>query len=134
MVTLCSLVSARELVKETIELPFIVDGRDIHLKASFGVASYPRHGRNADAVFRGAEAALHRSMRRPNSEIVHYHDDMQARAKHKFNLQAELRQAIENGEIVPHYQPQIALTSGNLAGAEALARWTLPDVSAICGW
>ena len=120
-----------ELVKETIELPFVVDERDIHLKASFGVASYPRHGRSANGIFRGAEAALHRSIRRPDSDIVYYHDDMQARAKHKFNLQAELRRAIENGDVVPHYQPQIALTSGNLAGAEALARWALPDGSEV---
>ena len=120
-----------EAIKSTVEEPFLIEARDIYLKAAVGVASYPDHGSDANQVFRCAESALHRSMRRIDNTIVYYHGAMKARAKDKFNLQAELRHAIECGEIISYYQPQIALPSGRLAGAEALARWTRPDGSIV---
>ena len=120
-----------ELLKAVIETPFEVDGRDLHLKVSVGVATHPAHGSNAKTVFRCAESALHRSMRKIGNDIVYYHSEMQVRAKHKFDLQAELRQAIENGEIITYFQPQLSLITGKLVGAEALARWTRPDGSVV---
>jgi len=52
---------------------------------------------------------------------------MQNRARHKFDMEAELRHAIESGEVITYFQPQLCLKTGRLAGVEALARWTLPD-------
>ena len=101
------------------------------LKASIGVAWHPMHGRDAKTVFSCAEAALHRSMRRPERSVTWYHSEMGHRAKHKFDLQSELRQAIENGEIITWFQPQLSLDSGKIAGVEALARWHRPDGTVI---
>ncbi len=122
--------SLQELVKQlkvAIEEPFPVSGRDLYLKASIGVAWHPVHGSDAKSVFRCAEAALHRSMRRPQSGITYYHSEMRYRARHKFDLEAELRTAIDSGQISAYFQPQLCLRSGRLAGVEALARWTRPD-------
>lgn len=116
-----------ESIKNRVEEPFLVDGREIYLKASVGVAWHPVHGRDARTVFRCAEAALHRSMRKPHGGITWYHTEMQDRALHKFDLQSELRQALDNGEIITWYQPQLSLHSGKVAGVEALARWKRPD-------
>jgi diguanylate cyclase (GGDEF)-like protein len=116
-----------ERVKTAVEEPFLINGRDLFLKAAIGAAWYPTHGQNAKSVFRCAEAALHRSMRRPDSGITYYHSEMQSTARHRFELETELRQAIENKEIIAHFQPQLCLKTGRLAGAEALARWQRPD-------
>jgi diguanylate cyclase (GGDEF)-like protein len=120
-----------EKVKKTVEDPFLIYGRDLFLKASIGVAWHPVHGRDAKKVFRCAEAALHRSMRSVDNKITYYHSEMRYRAKHKFDLEAELRGAIENGHITPYYQPQQCTSTGKLAGVEALARWIRPDGSIV---
>ncbi|MCI0518498.1 MAG: EAL domain-containing protein [Woeseiaceae bacterium] len=122
-----SLQELVERIKTTVEEPFLINGRDLFLKAALGAAWYPTHGENAKTVFRCAEAALHRSMRRPDNGITYYHNEMLISARHRFELETELRQAIEHKEIIAHFQPQLCLKTGRLAGAEALARWRRPD-------
>lgn len=114
-------------IRQSIEQPFLAGGREVYLKASIGAAWHPSHGRDAKSVFRCAESALHRSMRKPHSGITWYRAEMQDRAKYKFDLQSELRQALENGEIITWFQPQLSLKSGKIEGVEALARWRRPD-------
>lgn len=120
-----------ENVKQLVEEPFLINGRDLFLKASIGVSWHPVHGRNAKSVFRCAEAALHRSMRSLDRAITYYHSEMRFRARHKFDLEGELRGAIETGQITAYYQPQQSTMSGELAGVEALARWIRPDGSVV---
>jgi diguanylate cyclase (GGDEF)-like protein len=114
-------------IKETVEEPFLINGRDIFLKAAVGVAWHPDHGRDAKTVFRCAEAALHRSMRTIDHAVTHYHREMRYRARHKFDMETELRCAIDDGQIKTWYQPQQNTATGELDGAEALARWIRPD-------
>jgi diguanylate cyclase (GGDEF)-like protein len=116
-----------EAIKTSIEEPFLSNSRELFLKCSIGVAWHPNHGSEAKTVFSCAEAALHRSMRQPARCITWYHREMQDRARYKFDLQAELRQALINGEIIAWYQPQLSLKTGKIAGVEALARWQRPD-------
>ena len=120
-----------EQVKATVEQPFLINGRDLFLKTAVGVAWHPVHGRDARRVFRCAEAALHRSLRAIDQSITYYHNEMRYRARYKFDLEAELRTAIDNGQICAHYQPQQCTKTGELAGVEALARWTRPDGSVV---
>ena len=120
-----------EAVKQTVEEPFLINGRDLFLKVAIGVSWFPEHGRDAKSVFRCAEAALHRSMRSLDTSIIYYHSEMRYRARHKFDLEAELRGAIESGQIVAHYQPQQCAKTGKLAGVEALARWIRPDGTVV---
>jgi len=120
-----------EIVKNAVEEPFLINGRDLFLKAAVGVSWHPVHGRDAKSVFRCAEAALHRSMRSIDHVITYYHNEMRYRARHKFDLEAELRGAIDSGQIIAHYQPQQSTSTGELAGVEALARWVRPDGSMV---
>ncbi|MDH3546732.1 MAG: EAL domain-containing protein [Gammaproteobacteria bacterium] len=118
---------AAEEIKRVVEEPFLINGRDIFLKASIGVAWHPVHGRDAPLIFRCAEAALHRSMRNPEHAITYYHSEMRYRARHQFDMESEFRNAIELGQITAYYQPQQCTKTGQLAGVEALARWIRPD-------
>ncbi len=120
-----------EDVKRLVEEPFLIEGRDIFLKANMGVAWHPVHGRDAALVFRCAEAALHRSIRSVDGAITYYHSEMRYRARHKFDMEAEFRGAIEKGRIKAFYQPQQCVRSGELAGIEALARWIRADGSVV---
>lgn len=120
-----------ESVKRLVEEPFLINGRDLFMKASIGVAWHPVHGRDAKSVFRCAEAALHRSMRSLDNTVTYYHSEMRFRARHQFDLEAELRDAIETGQINAYYQPQQSTVTGELAGIEALARWIRPDGSVV---
>lgn len=114
-----------------VEEPFLIHGRDIFLKASVGVARHPVHGSDAKSVFQAAEAALHRSMRKLQGRVTYYHREMQHKALYKFDMEAELRRAIDNGDIITWFQPQLCLKSGKIAGVEALARWVRPDDSVV---
>jgi diguanylate cyclase (GGDEF)-like protein len=116
-----------ERVKRIVEEPFLINGRDLFLKASIGVAWHPVHGRDSKLIFRCAEAALHRSMRNPEHAITYYHNEMRYHARHKFDMETEFRAAIDQGHIRAWYQPQQNVASGELAGVEALARWVRPD-------
>jgi diguanylate cyclase (GGDEF)-like protein len=118
-------------IRQSIEDPFLLNGRELFLKSSIGVAWHPVHGDDAKSIFACAEAALHRSMRQPGRCVTWYHREMHNRAKYKFDLQSELRLAIENGEIITWYQPQLSLETGKIAGVEALARWHRPDGTII---
>ena len=120
-----------EDVKRTVEEPFLINGRDLFLKVAVGVAWHPVHGRDAKAVFRCAEAALHRSIRSLDHAITYYHTEMRHRARFKFDLEAELRNAMESGQVTAYYQPQQSTRTGELAGVEALARWIRPDGSVV---
>ena len=123
--------SVAERVKQSTEEPFLIDGRDLFLNVAMGVAWHPVHGRDARSVYRCAEAALHRSMRSLDHAITFYHQEMRFRARHKFDMEAELRVAIDNGDIHAWYQPQQSTEDGALAGVEALARWLRPDGSIV---
>ena len=114
-------------IRDTVLEPFVVNGRDLFMKASIGVAWHPEHGSDPGTVYRCAESALHRSMRRLDGCVTYYRSEMQFSARHQFDMEAELRQAIENGEITTFFQPQIELKSGQVAGVEALARWIRPN-------
>ncbi|MCH7822347.1 MAG: EAL domain-containing protein [Proteobacteria bacterium] len=116
-----------EQVKRAVEEPFLIDGRDIFLKTSIGVAAHPANGCDAKSIFRCAEAALHRSMRSPQHAITYYNSEMQYRAQHRFDLESEFRNALDDGQITAFYQPQQSTITGELAGVEALARWIRPD-------
>lgn len=118
-------------VKQLVEEPFLINGRDIFLKASIGAAWHPVHGRDAQLIFRCAEAALHRSMRGLDAGITYYHSEMRYRAQHKFDMEDEFRSAIENGQIKAFYQPQQCIKTGELAGVEALARWIRADGTVV---
>lgn len=126
-----AITELAEKVRRTVEEPFLINGRDLFLKAAIGVAWHPVHGRDAKRVFRCAEAALHRSIRSLDNAITYYHSEMRFRARHKFDLEAELRGAIDSGQITAYYQPQQSTKTGELAGVEALARWIRPDGSVV---
>ena len=99
---------------------------------SVGVAIFPRDGDSAETLLRNADAAMYRAKERGRGRYCFYESSLNARVKRRLELEAGLREAIAQGELVVHYQPKLATGSGRIVGAEALLRWNsakLGDVS-----
>lgn len=98
--------------------------------AKVGVALFPDHGGDADALFRNAEAALKKAKAR-GDRYLFYTDQMMATVSIRLTLENQLRQALDKGEFVLHYQPKVNLLTGKVSGAEALIRWNDPRTGLV---
>ena len=108
-----------------LEQPFLVDGLPLHVEASVGVARFPRHGGDVDALLQRADVAMYvaKETGTPHAVYTAEHDRHDTTS---LTLLSELPRAIREGELVLHYQPKLTLATGELAGVEALTSWRHP--------
>jgi diguanylate cyclase len=105
-----------------VERPFLIEGHSLEVTGSIGIAVFPRHGADAETLFRRADVAMYVAKRSANSYALYRSEDDPYDAS-RLLLRADLRAAIAQGEIILHYQPQVAMATGVVTGVEALARW-----------
>jgi diguanylate cyclase (GGDEF)-like protein len=113
-------------IRDLLGAPFILDEHKIYITVTAGISLSPTDGENAQELLKNAGVALSRAMGRGGNNYQFYRSDMNARALARLTLEAELRRALENGELTLHYQPQVELNPQRVIGAEALARWQHP--------
>ncbi|MEI8394808.1 MAG: EAL domain-containing protein [Rhodospirillaceae bacterium] len=111
--------------------PFLVEGRELSSSASLGVAVYPDDGHDFDTLLRRADTAMYHAKDGGRNRCSFFNFGMNANAGERLALRNELRLALEKGEFVLHYQPQIDLGSGAVVGAEALIRWQHPELGLV---
>ena len=104
------------------ERPFIIQGRQIQLGTSIGVARFPSDGRDGGDLLKAADLALYVAKEKRGT-FEAFNSDMLIRAEEYRQLLHDLKQAIADDELELHYQPQVSLTDGSCIGAEALLRW-----------
>jgi len=104
---------------------FKIEGHYLKLGMSIGVAIYPADGTNAKTLLTNADAALYRAKAETRGMAMFFEPEMSARLHARYALQEDLRSAIDHGELLLHYQPQVTM-SGDAIGFEALARWQCP--------
>ena len=107
--------------------PFVIDGEEIVVTASLGIALYPLDGASADALLKNADTAMYRAKELGKNTYQFFADDMNKTAVAKLTLESELRKALERKQFVLHYQPKIDARSGVIVGVEALIRWSHPE-------
>src|ERR1700733_1028163 len=105
--------------------PFQLNDAEFRIAAKIGVALFPDDGANADTLFKNAEAALKKT-KTSGDRYLFYTQKMTETAASKLTLENQLRQALERGEFVLHYQPKVSVANGKLTSAEALIRWNDP--------
>ncbi|MDA8384300.1 MAG: EAL domain-containing protein [Betaproteobacteria bacterium] len=108
--------------------PLAIDGKDITTSASIGIALYPEDAPNAEDLVRAADAAMYRAKERGRGNYQFYTSALTRRALHHLSVEQGLRRALERGEFVLYYQPQVALADETIVGAEALLRWRHPQI------
>jgi diguanylate cyclase (GGDEF)-like protein len=102
---------------------FRIDGEELQLDTSIGIAIAPHHGRNTDALLASADLALYRAKDMGGGAISFFEPHLRTQVEMRRKLQCELRGAFEAGEFELLYQPQVELADGRIVGAEALLRW-----------
>ncbi|WP_203821502.1 putative bifunctional diguanylate cyclase/phosphodiesterase [Paractinoplanes ferrugineus] len=121
---------ARRIV-EVLEQPFGSDTRDIHVQASIGLAAASALGESegdgAEQLMRNADLAMYKAKSAGGGCYAAYHPDMLAGLVERLELEADLRVALERGQLQLHYQPTVDLVTSEVIGFEALARWQHPQ-------
>jgi diguanylate cyclase (GGDEF)-like protein/PAS domain S-box-containing protein len=106
--------------------PLVLEGRPISVTPSVGIALYPQHAGTATELVRCADAAMYVAKQQGRATQRCYDPALGQQALAALELELQLTQAIERGEFVLHYQPQVRASDGVLVGAEALIRWQHP--------
>lgn len=122
-----------ESIEEVIDLcdslsksfnnPKIVDGKNIYLTASMGVALFPDHGSDYSTLLKNTDSAMHVAKTDRKSESNFFDDSVLAELNRMYGLQKGLRTALEKEEIYVMFQPKVSLDDSLVKGFEALARW-----------
>lgn len=113
-------------LRSALRVPVLIDGHEVDVRASIGAACAPRHAQAPDALMRAADLALFAAKAEGRNRLVLYEPALQQEAQDRLALLADLRVALDAGQLELHYQPQIELASGQLLGFEALMRWRHP--------
>ncbi len=128
-------VAAAEIVGRRViaalSQPFDIDGRQITVGASVGVAIARVHGATADDLLQNADIALYRAKTSGRGTVVAYQTEFEQTIKAQRQLESDLRLAVEKGELMLHYQPIVDLQTGQVVSCEALMRWRHRDQGMI---
>lgn len=114
---------------DLLEKPFVVHGHSVNISASVGVARYPMDGLHAETLIKNADAAMYQA-KNQGLKLAFFEQQMAEHASNMIDLQTQLKAAIHEGLIQPHYQPLVDMASGQVIGVEVLARWMSSDQSA----
>ncbi len=110
-------------VLSALHAPFSLNGREVSITASMGVAVDPSRSTTAEVLVRNADAAMHLAKQRGKGRRESYHEDMHLLALERLELRSDLARAVEREELVLHFQPIVDMQTGRTKSLEALVRW-----------
>jgi diguanylate cyclase (GGDEF)-like protein len=116
-----------ERLREALALPYALEGRELQVTSSIGVTLFPEDGEDADTLLRNAGAALAEAKEAGRNVCRFSSEVSNLRALQRLSLEAELRKAIEQGELRLFLQPRVHIARQRLSGAEALMYWLRPS-------
>ena len=124
------IVQTSELAQKLLNRladPFFVQGHEVFMTASMGVAYYPKDAPNVIDLIRNADAALYHAKKSGGNMFSFYAPRMNEATVERLMTKSKLKRAFERDELLVHYQPKYNLETGEVFGAEALVRWDLPE-------
>jgi diguanylate cyclase (GGDEF)-like protein/PAS domain S-box-containing protein len=120
-----------EKITNTLKQPFIVDGHELYVSASIGIALYPQDGTNIETLIKHADVAMYHVKGQGKNGYQFYSNEMNVPYMEKLSLDTGIHRALDNNEFSLVYQPQVNLRTGEIVGVEALLRWEHPEHGAI---
>ncbi|RYF07908.1 MAG: bifunctional diguanylate cyclase/phosphodiesterase [Comamonadaceae bacterium] len=123
--------SVAQRILDDMLRPFVLDGMGFSIQCSIGVALYPQDGETLDDLVKQADTAMYGVKERGRGSYSFYQPRMNAHLLARMQMEHAMRQALGLGQMAVHYQPQVAMATGRIVGAEALVRWTEPDLGPV---
>lgn len=111
----------------TLKQPFVIDGHELYVSASIGIALYPQDGINMESLVKHADVAMYHVKGQGKNGYQFYSNEMNVPYIENLSLDTGIHRALDNDEFSLVYQPQINLRSGEIVGVEALLRWQHPE-------
>lgn len=102
--------------------------QEIHLSASVGISIYPDDGCDVETLVRNADSAMYKAIEEGGNTYRFFRQNMNEHAAERVQLESRLHHALERGELSVHFQPFVSTGTGRIAGAEALLRWSCPEL------
>jgi len=119
-----------EKIQHRLSQTFNLQGHEVVITPSIGVAIYPWDGETPGILIKHADTAMYHAKSQGRDNVQLFSEAMLSAGSERLQIQSALRKALENDEFSLHYQPQIDLRTGDIVGGEALLRWNNPDL----GW
>lgn len=120
-----------EKVLANLKAPIFIDGVEVFVSFSIGIALFPDNGESMDALIKHADIAMYHVKRHGKDGYEFFSNDMKGSADQHLSLDTGLRRAIDEQQLQVYFQPQIELQTGRVSGMEALLRWKHPEVGNI---
>lgn len=120
-------IRVAQRIQERWKLPFAVNGQEVVITPSIGIALSTASCTNGEDILRDAEIAMYRAKQAGKARCELFDPAMHAAAVKRLRLETDLRKALELKEFSVYYQPIVCLQSGKIAGFEALTRWQRPS-------
>ena len=119
-------LSVARRIEQAFQAPLVLEEHNVDMGAGIGIACWPEHAENGDALLNRAEVAMYAAKGRGNGTLM-YDPSVDVASAQTLTLISELRQAVDRDELRLYLQPKLALETGQLVGAEALVRWQHPE-------
>ena len=116
-----------EKVLESLAYPFLLADHEVFITSSVGIAFYGHGDNDAEGFMERADIAMYYAKRAGRNSFRFYSPEMNAMSQQRLALETDLRRAVEQGEFLLHYQPQVDSHNGEIVGIEALIRWQHPS-------
>lgn len=121
---------ARRIIS-AMKTPFKIDGKDISVGVSIGIAAFPRDGHDYQTIMRHADMAMYQAKEEGKNTVRFYSDELNKKTKNRMEIEIDLRRAIEEKELELFYQPKINVVEKRADAVEALIRWHHPEKGMI---
>ncbi|MHB1142477.1 MAG: putative bifunctional diguanylate cyclase/phosphodiesterase [Sulfuricaulis sp.] len=120
-----------EKIIDVMQEPYRVDGHDVHITISIGITVYPMDDKDLASLLKDADQAMYRAKQAGRNNCQLFGAEMAENAAAVKQMEAQIENALDRGELLLHYQPRVDLPSGSITGVEALLRWQHPEMGLL---